>query len=275
MSKINRIANFKNIPINNLLHHRQNLKIIDEFSTKEVREPSTFKPPDSIQNFYHKYFSFIPITHKIVIFIHSCNFGNTKILMDLCSLLISTGLIEKVDWVYINNIGIDLNQEILNNLQYKEKFIINNYSSDTRLYELPTIYMVKSFSTFNKGVKILYLHTKGVSRHIDDGKDSKLKLNVKLWVDYMTYFLIEKHEECIKLLDNYYTVGVNLLKNHYSGNFWWGLSDYLSTINGRLYCKYDAEWWVLSNGNLPKYYCMHNTRTVLYGQSYYRNLYAK
>lgn len=250
-----------------------NSNFIDEFAPKAVRHPSSFKVTMSHEECYKRYFSFVESTPKVVIFIHSCNLGNTQQLKDLCNLIISTRLIEKVDWVYINNTGIDLDKEKLFNFEYKEKFIINNYSSDTNLFELPTIYMLKSFSVYNKGVKILYLHTKGVSSYVETNKI--LKTNVKLWVDYMTYFLIEKHEECLNLLDKYYTVGVEFLKNHYSGNYWWGVSDYLATVKGRMYCKYDAEWWVLSNGEVSKYYCMYTSNKPLYNIPYHRHLYAR
>ena len=41
---------------------------------------------------------------------------------------------------------------------------------------------------------------------------------------------MKEHKVCTRLLERYDTVGVNLLENHYSGNFWWARGDYYLTL---------------------------------------------
>ena len=70
----------------------------------------------------------------------------------------------------------------------------------------------------------------------------------------MEYYLIHKHKECIKRLDEYDIVGVNYGKNpdHFSGNFWWCTSDYFLTLDkqiGEGYC--DPEFYVCSKPHKP------------------------
>jgi hypothetical protein len=241
-----------------------------EFASKNIEHRSSFTiPTESTDELYRKYFSFVKNKPSTVIFLHSCNIGNLEVLDGLCKLIISTGLIQKVDWIYVNNVGQELPSDYFTKFEQSSKFVLNNYSTDANLFELPTLYLLKVFSMNNKRVKVLYLHTKGISRYYD----KNLTKNIKAWTDYMTYFLIEKHDECIKFLDTYYTVGVNLLKNHYSGNFWWAMSDYLAIVNGRMVCKYDAEWWILSRG-IPSKYCTLHDIGVLYHTYYPRNKYA-
>jgi hypothetical protein len=117
--------------------------------------------------------------------------------------------------------------------------------SDTNvgLYELPTIHSLHKHA-FVEDMYVLYLHTKGV-------KHNNRNKNVLDWVNYLTYFNIEKHETCIQALeDGADTVGVNLQKDktvptHYSGNFWWAKSDYLKKLPPCVYTHYNStEFWL-------------------------------
>jgi len=209
-----------------------------------------YNPTDD-EILYHKYFSFLidePLDNKNIIFIHSCNIGNVEILSKLCNIIITSGLIDKVEFVYINNIGLEINIDI-------PKFRVNNYSPNINLFEIPTINLINLFSKFNKNTNVLYLHTKGVSYN-------PLPNQIRDWTDLMLYFLLEKNDVCLELLNEYDTIGVNYLEKphkHYSGNFWWAKSKYLSTLNEiHSGIKHDAEWWVLSKN--PKYYEMHSSK---------------
>jgi hypothetical protein len=50
----------------------------------------------------------------------------------------------------------------------------------------------------------------------------------------MEHFCITRYKDCVKLLGEYDTVGVNLQSNplwHYSGNFWWANSSYIKQLD--------------------------------------------
>ena len=99
---------------------------------------------------------------------------------------------------------------------------------------------------------VLYLHTKGVSKPDN--------IYVNDWIDYMLYFNLNYYKDIINFLENYDTVGVNLLpsgKNkwmewpvHYSGNYWWSKSTYIKKLDIQKLNenKYNSpEFWITSN----------------------------
>ena len=61
-------------------------------------------------------------------------------------------------------------------------------------FALPTLIDIATDKPKNENANILYLHTKGVSY------DKSLQ-TVNNWIDYMLYYLVERHKECIELLD--------------------------------------------------------------------------
>ena len=86
----------------------------------------------------------------------------------------------------------------------------------------------------------------------------------------MTYFLIEKHNECLNYLKYYDTLGNNIVNLfcedsklnavnenhniHYSGNFWWSKKSYINKLNyleldmskQSIKTRYKAENWICS-----------------------------
>ncbi len=134
--------------------------------------------------------------------------------------------------------------------------------------------------SFNKPDGLtLYLHSKGVTKHNNECIIS--------WVEYMEYFLIYKHEQCIKALEQYDTVGVNLYDwpmKHYSGNFWWSTNKYLQSrtklnvlqssnktiTDERWYC----EFWLLDSINV-KPTTLHQSGVDHYGVIYSPEMYKQ
>jgi len=214
---------------------------------------------------YHKYFANITTDdNKIVCFIHSCTINkNTDILRKLLNKITESGAILALDCVYVINVGDEINFNGGNSLP---KLKIINYSSDTQLFEKPTIKLLHLFSKFND-CKILYLHTKGITNPSQ---------NVMAWVDYMLYFLVDNHKICIDLLDIFDTVGCNLQeqpKKHYSGNFWWADSSYiknLNPINLDSDSRHDCEWFILNSpdGEFIKPFCLFDSKIDHY-QTYF------
>ena len=199
-----------------------------------------------------------------ICFLHSCTLTNTgtHILDELYDEIKTSGLLDELDYLVVNNIGIKLDKNHFKN----DKVKVINYSEESNLFEIPTLVKVLRFSKTHPDCKLLYLHTKGISRNSQSVTD---------WTKYLSYFMITKHKDCLLHLDKYDAVGCNYtLKphKHFSGNFWWANTNYIKTIDGILMEKYDAEWWILSNTN--KFYTIHNSNVDHYYFPYPREKYA-
>jgi beta-1,4-mannosyl-glycoprotein beta-1,4-N-acetylglucosaminyltransferase len=206
---------------------------------------------------------------KNICFIHSCNLKGRglKRLEYLVKKIKDSGLIDHLETVYINNIGIP----ILENA-YGDKFNISNYSENPALYEIPTINKILDFSK-KVDCNIVYLHTKGISFNHDDQKEND-------WIDMMLYFIVEKYELCFeKLQEGIEAVGCNYydekmkIRNpkHFSGNFWWANSQYISTLPSLIektenVNPNDAEFWLCKNN--PSVYEMHCSNVNHYNDVY-------
>jgi hypothetical protein len=185
-------------------------------------------------------------------FIHSCHLqdrGTTCLEM----------LLERIKdlplkTIFVNNLGIPIDESIVKKYN---NVILTNYSSDIHLFETPTINKLREFSIENPGNNLLYIHTKGVTQPID-------RQGVTDWTQMMLHFLIDP--KCIDLLNEYKTLGCNLRGHpttHYSGNFWWATTSYLSSLPICNSGKFDSEFWVqpvdnslcLHESGIDHYYC--------------------
>ena len=189
-------------------------------------------------------------------FIHSCTFlhNGTIVLDKIVNLIKSSGLIDALDKVFINNIGEPIQYN------YGSKFILTNYSENKLLYENPTINKIKHFvDQMDEPCYILYLHTKGNSYF-------KENLAVTDWTNMMLYFLVEKYKTCFDKFDLYDAIGCNYHTKptpHFSGNFWWAKSSHINTldlIDEETALKYTPELWLLKNNdenNKSTICCIH------------------
>ena len=219
------------------------------------------------------------LKNKAVCFMHVCNikidginFGH-NIFLDQINYIKECGLYNKLDYIFVTLIGEHIN------LIHDYKIKVIYYSENTQEWEFPHVHRIKYFcDSLDDGnnIKILQIHTKGA-------------LNKKYsndWRKYLEYYLIEKHSLCLKLLDNYYCVGVNhhyyynnenKYKNHFSGNFWWTNSNYIKNLdqidfnnNKNNQDRYQTEHWLI--GNLEKYdyryfLSLHHTNIDFYESS--------
>ena len=215
---------------------------------------------------------------KKVCFISSCNLENSGSyrLEYLLKKIVATNLIERLNELYIVNIGIQLKKEHLSKIVGENqcsKLHIIEYSSQTSLFELPTLELLRVYAKNNKDTCILYLQTKGISYN------PSLQ-TVNDWIDLMLYWLVERHDKCIELLENtdIHTLGCNKAntpQQHYSGNFWWSKSEWLSQIE-----KFQgtekalAEWWLMSLKG-GKHRCLFNSGVDHYQSVYPRSFYVK
>ncbi|MEM6504636.1 MAG: class I SAM-dependent methyltransferase [Planctomycetota bacterium] len=133
---------------------------------------------------------------------------------------------------------------------------------------------IKRFAKKYRGY-ILYLHSKGVTK--------PEQTNIRSWVDCMEYFLIEKHDECIKALESYKACGIFPRKHfndepHFSGNFWWARNNYLATLPDCDTGDYHGcEKWHLSGCKDSDYLTFYDlpSRTNLYKQTLNRDMYKQ
>jgi len=110
------------------------------------------------------------------------------------------------------------------------KIEIIHSSTNVSKFERPGIEKVIEIANNNPTSRIGYFHSKGVTRKKDEVKD---------WVDYMLYILLEHYPFAIQKLDaGFDIVGVNFYpikknkcsnKNCFWGNFWWSRADYISS----------------------------------------------
>lgn len=143
---------------------------------------------------------------------------------------------------------------------------------------------------------VLYFHTKGSSLHPYYQEDP-----IDSWTKMMEFFNLSAWQNCIKILDKYFTCGCemwalgrkndinqkNIISSeiegefwHYSGNFWWARMDYIANLlnspslfftdNFQLDRKL-SEYWILSSIGIKstplQHYPLHFT-----GQKYKRGV---
>ena len=124
-------------------------------------------------------------------------------------------------------------------------------SNNCKDYEFLTLNFLDKISRIRNSFYGLYIHTKGVNHPGNEGG--------KYWCDYMNHYLIIKWKEAVKHLDiGYDLYGVKLIpaneapahRLHYSGNFFWFWSDYISYLPSvdklNKSNRGTAEMWVCS-----------------------------
>jgi len=191
------------------------------------------------------------MSDKVACFIHSTNLDIWKdeILLFLLDYLISSELINRLEFIYVNNIGQPLNIEKIKSVH--PKIIVENYSTNAELFEMPTLRSMHCFAKIHPEYKLLYLHTKGISRK----KEDFTKNPIQSWTNYMLYSTVDHCDDCLQLLNVYDVVGCNEISEfsdysprHYSGNFWWSTASYFSTLSvEHMVDKHDAEFLLMKN----------------------------
>lgn len=96
----------------------------------------------------------------------------------------------------------------------------------------------------NNEFRVLYLHSKGVTKpHTAGGR---------AWRNLMMHFLVTHHTYCLDLMQSapYEAVGVlfrAIPQPHFSGNFWWSTRSYLRTLpplRSPMVLYIDTELWI-------------------------------
>lgn len=162
-------------------------------------------------------------------------------------------------WVTVNKSNVP-KTEIEKFFEKYKKVSLEIYEHNS--YEYPGIKKVREIG-INNDAKILYFHTKGISNNwktyqSKELSDEKIE-NVYYWRQCMEYFLIDKWEECVKLLDEFDNVGVSCNGGWFWGNFWWSKSEQIKkTSEVGIWGRWDYEAWLnKSTPNAKNYEFYH------------------
>lgn len=201
----------------------------------------------------------IIIMIKNVCFIHAATVGNYQQVFDeMLKLFDISNIWSELDSVFINIAG-----ELNINIPKLSKINIFNKRSDLRDFEFSTVNLIKDFSQIHNS-NILYLHLKGVT--------APDNLCVRDHKDYMFYFNILQHKSCIKFLNEYDAIGVDLSDDpvkHYSGNIWWSKTEHIKKLPYPkdlpliLSERHKCEFWICSRKE-GKYKSLHQSNINVY-----------
>ena len=227
---------------------------------------------------------------KMNIYINIAMIGSVnQVLWDLLLRIKQSGLYDSCDKIFLVFNG---DRNLLSFKLVSEKYVIIDSNSDVSKCEFPTLDLIwNDCKNSDEEFYVLYLHTKGVSK---PGFQ-----NVVDWVNYLSYFNINKWNDRISDLELNDCSGVNFFGNpndinehpstwgygkapqHYSGNFWWSKSSHIKKLPNPINWLPDqnyfrwrvmAEMW-LCQLNDGKYYNAFSSDVDHYMTPYPKNLY--
>jgi hypothetical protein len=204
---------------------------------------------------------------KIVGYIHVCQMPGWKQSFDLLiKSLTENGLYEASEEIRVG-IVTETGKVEPDDRLHNPKFNII-YVGTSCEYERATLHHMRQRAK-HETCKYWYLHTKGL-RHFGTPREK----SVINWINIMLYWNVTKWRDAVKILDSYDTYGcmrneVEIDLFHYSGNFWWGNSNYIATLPEKINLKYRApEDWIGLNLNV-KGFSAWNHR---YNDNYFINI---
>ena len=186
------------------------------------------------------------VDQPIVIYFHVCMMGDWEnIVLSMLSSMEQSGLMDH-SMCHIVALGSDESLITLSNMVQKYPTVnIRLHEHDMTTYERTTLrVMWDDCAQAPSNFKVLYVHSKGVSRDMR----TPMGVNITKWTQFMSYYLITKADVPIRLLDAVDVVGVNYRRlgcPHFSGNFWWATSRYIATLPREIGPAYLApEFWL-------------------------------
>lgn len=205
---------------------------------------------------------------KIIGFWHIAAMGDClRIIAEQYRKLRESGLYDASEKIIVGFVGgrnreRELTIPILQDPKF-EVFMTDDVSD----YEYPTLARVWQEAQKNEqSFLCYYFHTKGASFSESPQRDA-----VNAWREYMEYFNIERWEDCVAVLNEHDTCGVELQceQSHYSGNFWWATREYIRKLpDGYAFWeqnknnRVEAEFYVCKAQ--PKAYCFNDFTENLY-----------
>ena len=212
--------------------------------------------------------------------------GVNKVLDGLMARIRRSGLYDFCDGVYlvvsgdVSALSVDLSGD---------KIAVLNPEKDVSKCEFPALRSIFEHSLEDE-FRVLYMHTKGVSR---------TSQNIEDWTALLAYFNADRWQDRLAELDSSDCTGINLFGNrehvyvppnhwgygytpvHYGGNFWWSHSRHIRRLvdpvgwapdsdlkRGRMM----AEMWICSIST-GSYYCAFSSGVDHYQAPYPASLY--
>jgi hypothetical protein len=222
-------------------------------------------------NLNKKYIELFNIESNTYIFYHIYSSHKTyPIVNDQINKIIFSGLYNKVNKIYVFITGEDEHVEKIKNLIERsgKKFSVEDIGINDKTYERFTLLKIKKY--INENDKFLYIHSKGVTND---------NPNIVDWRNLMEYFLIYKYNDCIQMLEDYDTIGINYIDNlHYSGNFWWTKGSYFMKLPNEIGDDYTSPEDYICKSN-PKIGILYSSGLQLkdedgkIGYGHYKNEY--
>ena len=208
-------------------------------------------------------------------FIHIGNLGRGKeIFFDQLDLIKRSGLYSKTKHVYVGVAGRCLDFCFID-----PKITILSHDPVLRNGECLLLKSMYKYCQTCEPAKIWYIHTKGASA-VDP--KNRLYHNQNAWREYMQYFIIENHEDCIEALNEFDVCGVEFMKlyKYFIGNFWWANSNYIKKIKNPMTknlfgdIRSRAEFDFIGKGN-PKVKSFHTHGRLMYDHQIPKSSYMK
>jgi hypothetical protein len=210
------------------------------------------------------------MNHKIAVFYNigqseDKNWWEGEFYLKQINRLKTSGLYDHIDFIDISVYGNNL----LPFIPDKTRNIIYNKSANSFYIH------VHEFCKSNPEYKVLYFHSLGVS-----WQNSYCEKSKQAFRDYLEFFNIDQWELCVKALDNYECVGIDLVPTavyynqdgtvgeefeapHYQGGFWWTRAEYFSQLDPVYldqdvrYKRYLNELWLFTKS--PYYFNFYSS----------------
>jgi hypothetical protein len=216
-------------------------------------------------------------------------FNWCDLIQEQISKVFECGLYEEIESFNIVLLSADeRNEEWLRRVTNKFEKINIVVIKDESLAERSTLLLLREFSIKRpKDELILYMHTKGITHfwNEDYSLSGSYRRTQTAWRKYMEHFNIYLWRNAEKVLSSGFwdAYGVNLRKSadyynnhiHYSGNFWWATTDYLSNLKTEYYLedlgrkddRVYAEFWI-GSGEKPRLYEANESNVNHYFEEY-------
>jgi hypothetical protein len=216
---------------------------------------------------------------KLAIFYHIAQIGlGAFIYQQQVHRLYASGLIKEADYIHF---GVNGDNELFNVPDKATIKTNQNWKEETE-----TLMSLRDFCKDNPDYKVLYFHTKGVSKN---------NLQTSAWRLYMEYYVIDKWKECVSMLDeydccgtDYYPTGKTIWSDgsvsepkegttFFAGNFWWANASHINKLDNKYLesdYRLDRELWI---GSIPecKGKCLHYSRINGDFGNFYEDIYSE
>lgn len=192
----------------------------------------------------------------LYIYFHITCVNNWKeIVGEMLDLIHSSGLYSLLDEIRICIQGDYSEMKDV----FKDKIKVWFESPVVRFSEKNTLELIHRDSML-EDFTFLYIHSKGVNHN---GKNPC----VTSWTRYMLHFNVALHVKCLKALETYDAVGVNLQDSpqlHYSGNFWWSTAKHIRKIGVITDTSYNGPEFYITTGKDCRYLSLWSTNVNHY-----------